>query len=95
MDFFLQEVSCHFYVMFPHRTKIFKNYFRNIPCKYCKIAKIFRNLLLVLLKYCTNLAVSAQNMTYAIFSKYCQNIKNVFLKYFISKIKFTRLDIDY
>ena len=57
---------------YPHSTEIFRKYCRNIPWKYCKIAKIFRNLTLILLKYCNNLAMSAQNMAYAIFSKYCQ-----------------------
>ena len=58
---------------YPHSTEIFRKYFKNIPWKYCKIAKIFRKLSLILLKYCNNLAMSAQNMTYAIFFKYCQN----------------------
>ena len=54
----------------PHSTEIFKQYWRNISWKYCKIAKIFRNVNskcfeLILLKYCNNLAMSAQNMTYA------------------------------
>ena len=52
---------------------IFKQFCRNIPWKYCKIVKIFPDLSLILLKYCNNLAMSAQNMTYAIFSKYCRN----------------------
>ena len=56
----------------PHSTEIFRQYCRNIPWKYCKIAEIFRNLSLILLKYCNNLAMSAQNMTHAIFYKYCQ-----------------------
>ena len=67
----------------PQSTEIFKQYCRNIPWKYCKISKIFRNLSLILLKYCNNLAMSAQNMTYAIFSKSCQNQqmnKQYFLK---------------
>ena len=59
--------------MFPHNTKILRKYCKNISWKYCKIAKILRNVSLILLKYCNNLAMSAQNMTYAIFSKYCQN----------------------
>ena len=58
---------------YPHSTDILRKYYRNIPWKYCKIAKIFQNLSLILLKYCNNLAMSAQNMTYAIFYKYCQN----------------------
>ena len=60
----------------PHSTEIFRKYCNNIPWKYCKIAKIFRNLSLMLLKYCNNLAMSAQNMMYAIFSKYCQKLAN-------------------
>ena len=40
----------------PHSTEIFKKR-RNIPCKWCKIAKIFRNLSLILLKYRNNLAL--------------------------------------
>ena len=59
--------------LIPHSTEIFRQYCKNIPRKYCKIAKIFRNLSLILSKYCKNLAMSAQNMTYAIFAKYCQN----------------------
>ena len=59
----------------PHSTEIFRKYCKNSPWKYCKIVKIFRNLSLILLKYCNDLAMSAQNMTYAIFSKYCQNLK--------------------
>ena len=57
----------------PHSTEIFRKYCKNTPWKYCKIAKIFWNLSLMLLKYCNNLATTAQNMMYAIFSKYCQN----------------------
>ena len=57
----------------PYNTEIFRKYCKNIPWKYCKITKIFRNPSLMLLKYCNNLAMAAQNMTYAIFSKYCQN----------------------
>ena len=57
----------------PHSTETFRKYCKSIPWTYCKIAKLFRNLLLILLKYYNNLAMSAQNMTYAIFSKYCQN----------------------
>ena len=60
---------------YPHSTEIFKKYCRNIPWNYCKIARIFQNLSLILLKYCNNLAMSAQNMTYAIFSNYYQNQK--------------------
>ena len=54
-------------------TEIFRKCCKNIPLKYYKIAKIFRNLSLIFLKYCNNLAMSVQNMTYALFSKYCQN----------------------
>ena len=36
-----------------------------------RLPTVFRNQSLILLKYCANLAMSAQNMTYAIFSKYC------------------------
>ena len=60
---------------YPHSTEIFRKYCKNIPWKYCKNAKIFRNPSLILYKYCDNLAMSAQNITYAIFSKYCQNLK--------------------
>ena len=56
-------------------TEVLKKHCKNITWKYCKIAKIFRNLSLMLLKYCNNLPMSAQNMTYAIFSKYFQNEK--------------------
>ena len=39
----------------PHiAPKIFRQFCRNIPWKYCKFAKIFRNLSLILLKYCNN-----------------------------------------
>ena len=54
----------------PHSTEIFRKYCGNILWQYCKISKIFRKLSLILLKYCNNLAMSAQNMTYVIFSKY-------------------------
>ena len=37
------------------------------------LRKYFENLSLMLLKYYNNLAMFAQNMAYAIFSKYCQN----------------------
>ena len=57
----------------PNSIEIFRKYCKNISWKYCKIAKIFRHLSLMLLKYCNNLTVSSQNMTYGIFSKYCQN----------------------
>ena len=58
---------------YPYSTEIDRKHFRNITWKYCKNAKIFRNLSQILFKYCNNLALSAQNMMYAIFSKYCQN----------------------
>ena len=58
-----------------HSAEIFRQYRRNIPWKYWKNAKIFLNLSLILLKYFNNVAMSAQNMTYAIFSKYCQTNK--------------------
>ena len=57
----------------PHSTEIFTKYCRRITWKYCKSAKIFRNLSLISLKYCNNFTMSAQNMTYVISSKYCQN----------------------
>ena len=57
----------------PHSTEIFRKYCKHIPWNYCKIAKIFQKVSLILLKCCNNLDMSAQNMTYAIFSKYCQN----------------------
>ena len=62
-----------------------KNYVTHITPKYLEnIVKIFLGsnvrlpqkfwyLSLISSKYCNNLAMSAQNMTYAIFSKYCQN----------------------
>ena len=37
------------------------------------IVKIFPRNIIKLPKYCINLALSAQNMTYAIFSKYYKN----------------------
>ena len=58
---------------YSHITEIIRQYYRNITWKYCKIAKIFWNLSLILLKCCNDLAMFAHNMTYAIFSKYCQN----------------------
>ena len=58
-----------------HSAKIFRQYCRNILWKYWKNAKIFQNLSLILLKYFNNVAMSAQNMTYAIFSKYRQTNK--------------------
>ena len=58
---------------YPHSAEMFIKYWRNIPWKYSKVAKIFRNLSLMLLKYSSNLAMFAQIMMYAIFSKYCQN----------------------
>ena len=67
----------------PHSTERFRQYCRNITWKYCKIAKIFRNLLLILLKYCNNLAMSAQNMTLQYFpniAKPSKCINNVFFK---------------
>ena len=78
----------------PHSTEIFRKYCKNIPWKYCKIAKIFRNLSLILLKYCNNLVMSAQNMTYAIFFKYCQNTitQNTIFK---KNILYRKLCIDF
>ena len=58
-----------------HSAEILRQYRRNIPWKDWKNAKIFQNLSLILLKYFNNVAMSAQNMTYAIFSKYCQTNK--------------------
>ena len=63
------EQMFHSYIV----QKYLRQYCRNILWKYYKIAKIFRNLSLMLLKYCNNFAMSAQNMVYAIFSKYFQN----------------------
>ena len=57
----------------PHSTEIFRKYCSDIRWKYCKINEIFWNLSLILLKCCNNLAMFAQNMTYAIFSKDWQN----------------------
>ena len=62
----------------PPSTEIFTEYSKNIPWKYCKLTKIFQNLSLIFLKYCNNLDMSEQNMTYAIFSKYYENIKKCF-----------------
>ena len=57
-------------ITLPHSTEIFRKYCKNIPWKYCKIAKIFRNISLILVIHCNNLAMTAQNMTYAIFVKF-------------------------
>ena len=46
----------------PHSTVILREYFKNIPLKSCNIARIFINLLEKYLKYCRNLAMSAQNI---------------------------------
>ena len=46
----------------PHSTVILREYFKNIPLKSCNIAKIFIKLLERFLKYCRNLAMSAQNI---------------------------------
>ena len=46
----------------PHSTVILKEYFKNIPLKSCNIAIIFIKLLERFLKYCKNLAMSAQNI---------------------------------
>ena len=77
----------------PHSAEIFRKYRKNIPWKYFKIAKIFRNLSLILLKYCNNLAMSAQSMTYAIFSKFCQNWQ-MHKQYFKNKL-YRKLSLDF
>ena len=46
----------------PHSTVILSEYFKNIPLKSCNIARIFIKLLERFLKYCRNLAMSAQNI---------------------------------
>ena len=46
----------------PHSTVILREYFKNIPLKSCNIARIFIKLLEMFLKYCRNLAMSAQNI---------------------------------
>ena len=70
---FLFHQFCMKEVRYPHSTEIFRTYCRNIPWKYCKIAKIFKKLSIISVNYYNNLAISAQNMIYAILSKYYQN----------------------
>ena len=54
----------------PHSTVILKEYFRNIPFKFCTIAKILIKLLERFLKYCRNLAISVQNIINGILLQY-------------------------
>ena len=49
---------------------IFKEHFENIPLKSCNIARIFIKLLERFLKYCRNLAMSAQNITNVMLLQY-------------------------
>ena len=44
----------------PHSTVILKEYFENIPLKFCNIAKIFIKLLERFLKYCRNDAIAME-----------------------------------
>ena len=46
----------------PRSTVILREFFKNIPLKSCNIARIFIKLLERFLKYCRNLAMSAQNI---------------------------------
>ena len=73
---------------------IFRKYCINIPWKYCKISKILRNLSLILLKYCNDLAMSAQNMTYAIFEKYYQKLQMHKQYFFLNKL-YRILSLDF
>ena len=49
-------------VVIPHSTVILREYFKSIPLNPCNIARIFIKLLERFLKYCRNLAMSAQNI---------------------------------
>ena len=51
---------------YPHNTKIFRKYYKNIPLNYVKIAKKCK-LLIISLKCCSNLAMFARNITNIIF----------------------------
>ena len=57
-------------VNYPHSTVISKEYFENIPLKFCNIEKIFIKLLEIFLKYCRNLAMSVQNIINGILLQY-------------------------
>ena len=61
--------NCNSY-SFSHSTVILKEYFENIPLKACNIAKIYIKLLERFLKYCTNLAMSVQNIINGILLPY-------------------------
>ena len=54
----------------PHSTVILKEYFENVPLKFCNIAKIFIKLLERFLKYCRNLAMSVQTIINGILLQY-------------------------
>ena len=54
----------------PYSTVIVREYFKNIPLKYCNIARIFIKLLERFMKYCRNLAMSLQNMINGILLQY-------------------------
>ena len=57
------RVLCFPYICFySHSAVILREYFKNIPLKSCNIARIFIKLLERFLKYCRNLATSAQNI---------------------------------
>ena len=56
-----------FFRKIPHSAVILKEYFENIPLKSCNIEKIFIKLLERFLKYCSNLAISIQNILNGIF----------------------------
>ena len=58
----------------PHSTVILSEYFQNIPLKSCNIARIFVELLERFLKYCTNLAMSAQNIINVMLLQYWYSI---------------------
>ena len=87
-----------------HSTGIFRQYYEKSSWKYCKIAKIVRNLSLILLKYCNNFATSTQNMTYVRnIAKTSKCINNVFfnkldpklsLDFQISTIKYKKKNIS-
>ena len=72
---FIKNVALYFFhfLLIPYSTEIFRQCCRNILWEYCKSNKIFRNLSLILLKYCSNVAMPAHNMTYVKFLKYYEN----------------------
>ena len=68
--YYLEEWLFYLIRRLRHSTVILRKYFKNIPLKFCNIARIFIKLLERFLKYCRNLAMSIRNIINGILLQY-------------------------